>query len=317
MAGVTRSLDAANSYAGNYPSYDSAGTSKFIPQLFAGKMLKNFYMSTCLSEIASTDYEGEIKSGGDKVLIRRTPVIAVSDYAVGQTLTYEVPTVANTELNIDQAKSWSFRIDDIDAVASDLNLMNEFASDAGERLKIAIDTDVLGYIYNLADSNNIGATAGAISHSVSMGVAGTPITITKDNAIQKIVEVNQVLDEQNIPSEGRFLVLPAWFVALLKQSDLKAANITGDATAVLRSGVIGMIDRTKIIQSNAVKTVTDTVTCYHCMGGTKEAITFANQLIKTETLQIPDSFGTYMRGLSVYGRAVVQPKALVDLYVRK
>jgi hypothetical protein len=242
----------------------------------------------------------------------------VNPYTVGETLVYEVPTSTNTELNIDQAKSWSFRMDDIDAVASDINLMNEFASDAGERLKIAIDTEVLAYIYDKAHADNIGDTAGAISGSVDLGKATAPIAITTSNAIQKIVEINQVLDEQNIPSEGRFLVLPAWFVALLKQSDLKAANITGDATAVLRSGVIGMIDRTKIIQSNLGKTVTDNlVTCWHCMGGTKEAITFANQLIKTETLQIPDSFGTYMRGLSVYGRAVVQPKALVDLYCRK
>jgi hypothetical protein len=58
MAGVTRSLDANTSYVGNYPTYDSAGASKFIPVLFANKMLKNFYQSTCLSEIASTDYEG-------------------------------------------------------------------------------------------------------------------------------------------------------------------------------------------------------------------------------------------------------------------
>ena len=44
--------------------------------------------------------------------------------------------------------------------------------------------------------------------------------------------------------------------------------------------------------------------------GTKEAITFAMQLTKTDTLQIQDSFGTYVRGLAVYGKAVVQPPAL-------
>ena len=34
------------------------------------------------------------------------------------------------------------------------------------------------------------------------------------------------------------------------------------------------------------------------------------QLTKTDTLQIQDSFGTYVRGLAVYGKAVVQPTAL-------
>ena len=78
------------------------------------------------------------------------------------------------------------------------------------------------------------------------------------------------------------------------------------------------MDRTKVIQSNLVYNVTDaTVKCFYCVAGTKEAVTFANQLVKTETLRIQTSFGTYLRGLSVYGRAVVQPKALAVLYARK
>ena len=54
-----------------------------------------------------------------------------------------------------------------------------------------------------------------------------------------------------------------------------------------------MIDRTVVIQSNLLKHVTDTVECFYCMAGTKEALTFANQLVKTESLMIPESFGTY------------------------
>lgn len=123
--------------------------------------------------------------------------------------------------------------------------------------------------------------------------------------------------EANIPSEGRYVVLPAWFCAMLKKGDLKSADITGDSQGVIRSGVLGMIDRTKIIQSNNLKSVTDGTTstkAFYCFGGTMEAMTFAAQLVKTESLRIPDSFGEYLRGLQVYGRAVVQPKALVELY---
>lgn len=79
-----------------------------------------------------------------------------------------------------------------------------------------------------------------------------------------------------------------------------------------------MIDRTKVIQSNNLKHVTDGANeAFYCLAGTKEAMTFAAQLTKTESLQIPDSFGTYMRGLSVYGREVVQPEALAMLYAYK
>jgi len=196
--------------------------------------------------------------------------------------------------------------------------MNKFAADAGERLKIAIDTDCFDYISTLAHADNIGATAGAISANIDMGGAGAGVAISSTNATDLIVDINTVLDEQSIPSENRWVVLPAWFVALLKKGDLKSADITGDASGVIRSGVVGMIDRTKIIQSNLLKHTTDGANkCFYCMAGTKEAVTFANQLVKTESLQIESSFGTYMRGLAVYGRAVVQPKALVALYAYK
>jgi len=309
MAGVTR--------AGGYNDYSSTGTSKFTPQLFSKKMLRNFYQTTAFSEIANTDYEGEIGKVGDTVIIRKTPAITITAYTVGGALTYEVPEVANTSLVIDQANSWSFRIDDIDAFQTDLDLINKFTADAGERMKITVDTECFNYISTLPASTNKGATAGAISASIDLGSAGAPVTVTSSNAIDLIVDVNLVLDEANIPSADRFLVLPAWYIAMLKKGDLKSADITGDSSGVIRSGVVGMVDRTKIIQSNLLKTAVDGVQCTYCMGGTKEAVTFASQLTKTETLRIPDSFGDYMRGLAVYGRKVVQDTALVALYVRK
>lgn len=314
MAGPTRD--------GGYNSYDSAGTSKFTPVVWSKKMLRNFYASTAFMEIANTDYEGEIKSQGDKVMIRSTPEITINDYNIGQTLVYEVPEKANRELNIDQAKSWSFRLDDVDKVQTDLPLMDKFASDAGERLKIAIDLDCFNFAVGKADASNKGAAAGAITSSIDMGTTGTngdaALAVTKTNATELVVDVNAVLDEANIPNENRWTVLPAWWVANLKKSDLKAADITGDATGVIRSGIVGMVDRTKIIQSNNLYTVVEgTATLTYPLAGTKEALTFALQLTKTESLMIPDSFGTYMRGLAVYGRQIVQPTALVEMVAIK
>jgi hypothetical protein len=308
--------------ATGYNSYDSAGTSKFTPIVWSKKMLRNFYASTAFMEIANTDYEGEIKGQGDKVMIRTTPAITINDYTVGGTLTYQVPELANKELAIDQAKSWSFRLDDIDKVQTDLPLMDRFAMDAGERLKIAIDVDCFEEVVGDAAAGNKGATAGAISSSIDMGATGTnggnALSVTKSNATELVVDANTVLDEANIPNENRWIVLPAWWCANLKKSDLKAANITGDGTGVIRSGVIGVVDRTKVIQSNNLYTATEgTATLTYALAGTKEAMTFALQLTKTESLLIPDSFGTYMRGLAVYGRKVVQPTALVEMVAVK
>lgn len=196
--------------------------------------------------------------------------------------------------------------------------MNKFTEDAGEKLKIAIDQDCFTYLLNKpAATTNRGATAGADSVDIDLGTTGTnggsALSVTKTNATELIVDFNTVLDEANIPSANRWVVLPAWFCALLKKSDLKSADITGDGTGVLRSGVVGMIDRTKVIQSNNLYSVAEgTAKLFYCYAGTNEAITFANQLTKTESIRIQESFGDYMRGLSVYGRAVVQDTAIIE-----
>lgn len=192
-AGVTR--------AGGYTNYASNNTTNnYIPVLFSKRMLKNFYENSAYPLIANTDYSGEIKNVGDSVIIRKAPVLTINNYTVGGTLSYEVPTSTAIELNIDTAKSWSFRLDDIDELQSDLNLMSEFTAAAAKNLETAIDTDCLAIWSAGAAAENKGATAGAISGNINLGTsgAGNGVAITggeSGNAVDFIMECNQVLDE--------------------------------------------------------------------------------------------------------------------------
>lgn len=298
----------------------------YIPLVFSKKMLKDFYASTVFSEISNTDYEGEIKSGGDKVYIRRVPTLSIGTYKVGGSeldgsagnIEYEVPKEGAEVLNIDQSNYWAFKMDHIDMGQTDLPLINEFSANAAEQLKITVDRDVLAYFCDptLCDSNNTGVTAGAISGAYNMGAdangSGRLVNATAgdaDNILNVIVEMNAVLDENNIPAEGRWCVLPASMCALLKQGDLRRADITGDSTGVIRTGLIGMIDNMKIYKSNQLPSGSVETEATLVPFGTTQALTFAGQITKTETGQLENSFGKYWRGLFVYGRAVVQPKA--------
>jgi len=310
----------AGDYYGAGPGddqYGSAAAGKVIPALFSKKVLRNFYKDTFYNDISNTDYEGEIKGQGDTVNIRATPTLSVGDYNINTDITYEVPVSTALQLDIDQAKYLAFKIDDIDKAQTDLALVNIWAQDAAHQLRIEVDQNVLAILEAGAAATNLGATAGAISGNINLGAAGSAISITSTNAVDKIVEMGQVLDEANIPSEGRWLIAPAWFCALLKLGDLKRADLTGDSTGVIRTGLIGQIDRFMIYQSNNLPTSADTGTKYHVFAGTKEAMTFASQITKTETLRIQDNFGEYWRTLMVFGRKIVQPTALSELYCVK
>jgi hypothetical protein len=287
----------------------------FIPEIWSKKLIEKFYSSTVLTAISNTNYEGEIRSQGDKVKIRTVPTLNINDYKSGDNLINQRPTSTVVELDINKGKYWSAIVDDVQEVQADIGLMNMWSQDAAEQMKIAIDTDVLSTIYADADSANKGLTAGAISGSLDLGVTGTPEQVSKDTILTFIMRMGQALDEQNRPETGRFLVLPYWATTLLKLSDIKDASLTNDGTSPLRNGRVGMIDRFTVYQSNNLPWVTDTNKCFYVYAGVKNALTFASQLTKTESLRAESTFGSIMRGLHVYGYKVIDPKSLVVGYI--
>jgi len=302
------------------PAY--SGT--FIPTLWSSKLIEKFYNATVLNVMANTDYEGEIKAQGDQVNIRTRPTLTINDYQAGQELAVQRPTSNIVSLNIDKGKYWNAIVDDVMETQSDINMMNIWAEDASEQMKITIDTDVLSNIGTGIDALNQGNTAGAISGNLQLGVTNgttngsTAVQIVANgggdgstsirNAVDFIVDLNQALDEQNIPETGRYVILPAWFCNRIKTGVLKDASISGDSTSILRNGRVGMIDRTTIYVSNLLpkNQLEWTVFAGHTHG-----LTFASQITKMETIRAERTFGNMMRGLQVYGYQVVDGTGLV------
>lgn len=287
----------------------------FIPEIWSGKLQAKFYKTTVFSEIANNDWEGEIKGQGDKVKIRTIPTITISNYTKGMNLTNQVPDSAPIELNIDQGKYFSLVLDDVDAVQTDLKLMDIFTNDATEQMKIAIDSDIMNGVKLAAAAANKGATAGLISGNINLGTDAAPRAITKSNILDLFLDMGQVLDEQNVPETGRWLVIPAWMGTALKNSDLRQAYLTGDQTSPLRTGKIGPVDRFTVYLSNNLPKTADGDT--YIMAGTRDAISFASQMTNVETIRAQSTFGNIVRGLNVYGYGVTKPEALVNAVVVK
>jgi hypothetical protein len=303
------------------PSY----TGTFIPEIWSGKLIEKFYASTVLSAISNTDYEGEIRNQGDKIIIRTKPTITINDYKVDGTLALERPTASNVTLTIDNAKYFNEILDDIMDVQSDLNLLSMWADDAGEQLKLTIDTAVLAQMLHGAIATNRGLTAGKSSATINLGVSGTPLTVVARNAtggqveiIDVLLRLGQALDEQNIPEQGRWVVLPTWAATMIKQSELRQVYLSGDNVSILRNGRIGMIDRFTIYASNLMpQGVAGGLAAGENViyAGHAHGLTFASQITKVETLRSEMTFGTILRGLQVYGSKVLDGTALAEAIV--
>ena len=328
---------ATDPFRGAEPTY--AYTGNFIPEVWSGKLVEKFYSATVLGAVANTDYEGEIKNFGDKVQIRSRPTITIEDYSANLDLTLTRPSGQKQTLNIDRGKYFNLGLDDVMEVQADIDMLSLWAEDASEQMKITIDGDVLngptrgdgtGIVNStLVNAANRGLYAGAISGNQSsfglrLGIESDPTHIAKDNVsagsgadgsnemgvLDYLVNCGTVLDEQNLPESGRFVVIPAWVAGLIKKSDLRDASISGDGTSILRNGRLGMIDRFTLYLSNVLQPTTSYTASYPVIFGTKAALTFASQYVNLETLRSERSFTNILRGLQVFGFRIVNGVAL-------
>jgi hypothetical protein len=314
-----------------YPTGSAANTlaaTGFIPEIWSGKMVEKFYNSTVLAAISNTDYEGEIKSFGDKVHIRTKPTITIKKYAADGLLEPDRPAGGEVILNIDQGRYWNTILDDVMRTQSDINLLSIWAEDAAEQMKITIDTDVLLNILGQCAAVNEGTLSGAASLNLNLGVTGTPLLLAATagsgvvDILDCILRLGQTLDEQNIPETGRWLVLPAWAATLIKRSELRQAYLSGDAVSMLRNGRIGMVDRFTIYSSNLLPKGAITSPATLAAGetvmyaGHPHALTFASQMTEMEVMRSEHTFGNLQRGLQVYGYKVVAPVALAQAIIK-
>lgn len=319
------------------PSY--SGT--FIPTLWSARMNAKFYAASTFASICNTDWEGEISNLGDKVVINNIPGITISDYVIGGNLVYQTPTPSTTELAVDRAKSYAFGVPDVLEYQAKPNLMDMFTNESSETMRTVIDSTCLYRTLLAAESAagredgtvpaNRGANAGRRSGAYNLGTDTVPVDMAAANeALNVILRMASVLDEQNVPESGRWLLLDPATRLRLMQSNLAQAQFMGDDKSMVRNGLIGMIDRFKVYVTNQLPFKTNGQTVFTSGDGSEaniagashstrvrliaaghtSAITFASQLTKNETLPNPTDFGQLVRGLQVFGHRTVKGTAL-------
>ena len=300
-----------------------------IPEIWSGKLIEKFYASTVLAAISNTAYEGEIKNQGDTVHIRTKPTITINDYLADGGIVVERPSSNIVDLVINQGKYFATILDDVMETQSDLNLLGMWSDDAAQQMKIKIDAAVLLGILGTADAANRGGTAGKVSASINLGVTGTPIAVSSAtgtpsgavSVLDMLLRMGQALDEQNVPEEGRWAVIPTWAATKIKQSELRQAYLSGDSVSMLRNGRLGQVDRFTIYVSNLLPKGVITGPPALAAGewvfyaGHAHGLTFASQVSKVETLRSEFTFGQILRGLQVFGYKVVDGIAISQAIV--
>lgn len=287
--------------------------SKIIPEAWSLSLNKKLDKSGVAMKMVNKIYEKDIKNYGDTVNIGEIGDVTVSDYSEevsGGGVTYQRVDATSQQLKLDQTKAFGIFLSDIAQGQSNIqDLQSKFEARAKTAIDLVKDTFILSAFSEIPSENkkdNVTLTKDN-AYSVLVWLAKT---LKNNNAIQvkndKVFKSNQAAGEA-MP----YVVINPDVEAILVQSpDFIHATNAGDR--VLREGSIGTIAGLDVLVSTNLPTTEGKV---NIMAGINEAIAYAGNISKVETLRDDKFFGDNVRGLYVYGKKVVLPKALAGMTV--
>lgn len=268
----------------------------FIPTIWSARLLANMDKSLVALQFVNRDYEGEITAYGDTVKINQLGDITIKDYDGSDIDDPEELSSTQQTLVIDQAKYFNFSVKDVDRAQSNVNLLDGSMQRAGYAMADVIDQDIFGRY---------------VQAGIKVGTEAAPTVIdTPEKAYDTLVDLGVKLDEKNVPKVGRKIALPAWYFGLLAKDQRFTRDLTILANGVVEGVTVG---RFELLQSNNLATTETGVV--HALAGTTQAISFANQIVETEAYRPEKNFSDAVKGLSVWGRKVVQPDCLIDFVI--
>ena len=138
--------------------------------------------------------------------------------------------------------------------------------------------------------------------------------------LQILARMSRLLDQQNVDTQGRWIVLDPVFIEVLKDEDSRLLNSDFGGSGLQNGLVVNNLHGFQVYQSNNLPSLgTGPATTGGpnasnmgiIVAGHTSAIATAEQINKTETYRDPDSFADIVRGMHLYGRKILRPEAIV------
>lgn len=277
----------------------------FIPTVWASRLLTALSAALVYGQrsVVNRDYEGEIRSAGNTVKIASIGDVSIGEYTKDEDISDpEALTDDEQTLTIDQQRYFNFYVDSIDRAQQNVNVLDEAMRRSAWALRDVADR----FLADLMEQ--------AVPNGNKIGSNTTPIVPTKDDAYEYLVDLGVKLDEANVPIEGRFVIVPAWFHGLLlKDERFIRTGAAGDRR--LRNGEVGEAAGFSILKSNNVPAISGAK--YKILAGHSMATAYVEQVLDVQTYKPEKRFGDAVKGLHVYGAKVVRPSALACLVASK
>lgn len=268
----------------------------FIPEVWSAAILEALRAKLVFPSLCNRDYEGDIREAGDTVHITGYDDVTVHEYVRGQEITVDdVNDKKAAVLEINQSDYFAFKVNDLDKAQAKADMTGKFTNSAAYNMMKNVET----YISNLMDT--------AVDTPAKTVSVDTPA-----DAYLAVVEAGRKLDVQNVPDEGRWLVVSPDFYALLLQ-DSRFIEGTEAGHNTLLNGVVGQVRGFTVVKSNNVPRKSASPDTQSILAGTNAAVTFAQQVSQVEAMRMQTDFADMVRGLDLYGAKVIRPECLTKI----
>jgi hypothetical protein len=308
---------------GNFGNSVTGQTNSFfLPKVYSKQVLNFFRKSSVAEAITNTDYAGEIAAYGDSVRIIKEPEITVYQYERGADVTKTALTDQEVTLVIDTANAFKFIVDDIETNMSHVNFRDVATSSAAYALRDAFDAGVIATMFagvSASSPNHIlgsdSATDLAAGTFDGTGNLDIGFGSSEHDPIDVLSRMARLLDEQNVPEEGRWFLASPEFYEILVQSSSKLLSVDYNAgQGSIRNGLVssGKLRGFDMYKTNNIAAASNAAG--KCLAGHMSSTATAQTITSTEVIRDPDSFGDIVRGLHVYGSKVLRGDAMVSAF---
>ena len=286
--------------------------------IYSKDVQKFFRRNAVVQDITNTDYFGEIANMGDTVNIIKEPTITVSAYNRGLNLQTQELVDDQIQVTVDQSSYFQFAVDDVEKKVAHHNWTELAIGAAAYAIRDDYDSTVLTYMKGQAPSANIsGSDSATATGDITSTSAGLDLGYDAGeiSPLRLMARAARLLDDQNVPEEGRWFAAAPEFYEVLSGTASKLLSVDYNAgQGSIRNGLVtsGKLRGFSMYKTNNIAATSNAAG--KCIAGHISSTATAQTITSTEVLRDPSSFGDIVRGLHVYGAKVLRDEALVSAF---
>ena len=290
----------------------------FIPEVWSDEIVASYKKALVAANlIKKMNFKGK---KGDTVHIPAPTRGDASAKAAGSQVTLIAATEGEKTVAIDQHWEYSRLIEDIVEAQALSSLRQFYTDDAGYALGRQVDTSLIRLGRSVQGGSGTSAYSGAFSGAdgttAYVAAANTGTGALTDAAIRRSI---QRLDDQDVPMDGRFLIVPPstrnTLMGIARFTEQAFVGEGGGANTI-RNGEIGNVYGIPVFVTSNADTTSGSTATRVCLMAHKDFAVLVEQMgVRTQTQYKQEYLGTLFTADVLYGVGELRDGAAVALAV--